>query len=293
MENKTKKENYYKAEKLFDRVYRISSLEGTFLFLFLGDRKALLLDTAYGFGNLKEAIRKITDLPLIIVNSHGHLDHVCGNFQFDEDIYIHASDIELCKSHNSTESRQKIVMGAQRLMNFSSGKTRNALPKDFSEDHYIHQGYGNLVQLPADHAFELGGATIAVHELPGHTKGSVGLEYREEGALFPADAINPLMFLFLPESTDLATYKKTLAKANSLDINHIVFSHSPEIAPKLILEDFIECAEQVDYDRGMPFDAKEFREFAPRICTRSGFGPNDTMKPGFAAIIIDRLRCNH
>jgi glyoxylase-like metal-dependent hydrolase (beta-lactamase superfamily II) len=141
--------------------------------------------------------------------------------------------------------------------------------------------------------FDLGGATIAMHELPGHTRGSVGLEYREERALFPSDAINPLMFLFLPESTDLATYKKTLGKANSLNINHIVFSHSPEITPKSILEDFIDCAEQVDYDRGVPFEAKEFREFAPRICTRSGFGPNDTMKPGFAAIIIDRLRCNH
>jgi glyoxylase-like metal-dependent hydrolase (beta-lactamase superfamily II) len=293
MENKTIENFYYKTEKIFDRVYRISSLEGTFLFLFVGDRKALLLDTAYGFGNLKKAVRKITDLPLIIVNSHGHLDHVCGNFQFDEDIYIHASDIELCKSHNSTESRQKIVLGAQRLMDFSSGKRRNALPEGFLKDHYIHQGHGKLVPLTPDHLFELGGATIAVHELPGHTRGSVGLEYREEGVLFTADAINPLMFLFLPESTDLATFKKTLAKANSLNIKHVVFSHSPEIAPKSILEDFIECAEQVDYDQGVPFEAKEFMEFAPRICTRSGFGPNDIMKSGFAAIIIDRSRCNN
>jgi len=291
MENKTTKDKYYKTEKIFDRVYRISSLEGTFLFLFLGDRKALLLDTGYGFGILKAAIRSITDLPLIIVNSHGHLDHVCGNFQFDEDIYIHAMDIELCKSHNSTESRKKIVTGARQLMDFSSGKAGNALPEDFSEDYYIHQGSGNLIPLTADHVFDLGGVTINTHELPGHTRGSIGLEYLEEGALFPADAINPLMFLFLPESTDLATYKETLGKANSLDIKYVVFSHSSEIVSKSILSGFIECAEQVDYDLGIPFDKKEFREFAPRICPRKGFGPEDTMKPGFAAIIIDRLRC--
>jgi hypothetical protein len=99
------------------------------------------------------------------------------------------------------------------------------------------------------------------------------------------------MFLFLPESTDLATYKKTLGKANSLDIKHVVFSHSPGIASKSILSDFIECADQVDYDRGFPFDEKEFREYEPRICPRKGFGPDDTIKPGFAAIIIDRSRC--
>ena len=284
-------DNYYKTEKIFDRVYRISSLEGTFLFLFLGEKKALLLDTAYGFGNLETVVRKITDLPLLIVNSHGHLDHVCGNFQFDEDIYIHPLDMELCKSHNSAESRQKIVKGARKLMDFTSGQVRNALPDDFSEAGYIHQGYGNLVPLVDEQVFELGGMTITVHELPGHTRGSVGLVYREERAIFPADAINQLMFLFLPESTDLSTYRETLRKANSIDIRHVVFSHSPRIAPKSIFEDFIECADQVDYDRGFPFDEKEFLEYEPRICPRKGFGPNDTMKPGFAAIIIDRSRC--
>jgi len=291
MENKTGTENYYKTEKLFDRVYRISSLEGTFLFLFIGDRKALLLDTGYGFSDLNGAVRKITDLPLIIVNSHGHLDHVCGNFQFDEEIYIHSKDMEICKSHNSTESRHRIVKGARNLMDFTSGEVRNALPDDLSEDEYIHQGYGNLVPLDAGQVFDLGEVTIAVHELPGHTGGSVGLEYREEGILFPTDAINPLVFLFLPESTDLATYKESLQKADSLDIKHVVFSHSPQIASKSILEDFIECAEQVDYDRGFPFEGEDFREFEPRICPRKGFGPNDTLKPGFSAVVIDRSRC--
>ena len=291
MDNKTRAGNYYKAEKIFNRVYRIGSLEGTFLFLFIGDRKALLLDTGYGFCDLKGAVRKITSLPLIIVNSHGHLDHVCGNFQFNEDIYIHPKDMEICRSHNSAESRQKIVKGARNLMDFTSGEVRNALPDDFSEDDYIHQGYGNLVPLNPDQIFDLGGVTLAAHELPGHTMGSVGLEYREEGILFPTDAINPLVFLFLPESTDLATYKESLQKANSLDINYVVFSHGSRIAPKSILEDFIECAEQVDYNRGFPFEGKEFQEFEPRICPRKGFGPNDTMKPGFAAVVIDRSRC--
>jgi len=248
--------NYYKTEKIFDRVYRISSLEGTFLFLFLGKKKALLLDTAYGFGNLEAVVRKITDLPLLIVNSHGHLDHVCGNFQFDEDIYIHPLDMELCKSHNSVESRQKIVKGARKLVDFTSGQVRNALPDDFSEAGYIHQGYGNLVPLAPEQVFELGGMTITVHELPGHTTGSVGLVYREEGAIFPADAINQLMFLFLSESADLPTYRETLRKANSMDIRHVVFSHSSRIAPKSILDDFIECADQVDYDRGFPLMKK-------------------------------------
>jgi glyoxylase-like metal-dependent hydrolase (beta-lactamase superfamily II) len=41
-----------------------------------------MASTIYG-GNQRE-----TDLPLIVVNSHGHPDHVCGNFRFTGDIYI-------------------------------------------------------------------------------------------------------------------------------------------------------------------------------------------------------------
>jgi hypothetical protein len=44
MGNKKKSEDYYKTEKIFDKVYRISSLEGTYLFLFVGEKKALLLE---------------------------------------------------------------------------------------------------------------------------------------------------------------------------------------------------------------------------------------------------------
>ena len=75
--------NYYNVTELRKNVYRIDSAEQVFMDLFVGTEKALLWDTGYGYGNLKEIIREITDLPLIIVNSHGHLDHSCGNYQFE------------------------------------------------------------------------------------------------------------------------------------------------------------------------------------------------------------------
>lgn len=64
----------------------------------------LLFDTGYEYGNLKETIRSIIELPLIVVNSHGHFDHVCGDFQFsDNPIYIHERNMEICKKYNTKE----------------------------------------------------------------------------------------------------------------------------------------------------------------------------------------------
>ena len=55
-----------------------------FCYLIVGDSSAMLVDTAYGQGNLMEAIRKITDLPVICVNTHTHYDHSGGNALFEE-----------------------------------------------------------------------------------------------------------------------------------------------------------------------------------------------------------------
>ena len=74
--------------------------------LIIGREKALLIDTGNGYADIAEAVRKVTQLPLIVVNTHGHLDHTCGNYFFDQEIYIHPDDIELCKKHNSVEMRK-------------------------------------------------------------------------------------------------------------------------------------------------------------------------------------------
>ena len=57
--------------------------------MIVGKEKAMLIDTGHGYGNLKQVVKSITDKPLYIVNTHGHLDHTSGNAQFEEKyIYI-------------------------------------------------------------------------------------------------------------------------------------------------------------------------------------------------------------
>jgi len=56
-------------------------------YLLLGSEKALLIDTGYGDGDLRYLVESITDLPVMVVNTHTHLDHSGGN-GFWEEAYI-------------------------------------------------------------------------------------------------------------------------------------------------------------------------------------------------------------
>ena len=60
---------YYQVEKQ-DGYYRIGSPENVFSYLFVGSKKAALIDTGYGFGDLKSVVRSITDIATIPVEMH-------------------------------------------------------------------------------------------------------------------------------------------------------------------------------------------------------------------------------
>lgn len=56
-------------------------------YLVVGSARALLLDTGLGVGNIRETAAEITDLPLTLVITHEHMDHLGGVSLF-RDAYI-------------------------------------------------------------------------------------------------------------------------------------------------------------------------------------------------------------
>ena len=62
-------------------------------FLVVGEDKAVLIDTMYAKNNILDEVRKITDLPIEVVLTHGHPDHIGGISSFaDCKIYIDEDD---------------------------------------------------------------------------------------------------------------------------------------------------------------------------------------------------------
>jgi enterochelin esterase-like enzyme/glyoxylase-like metal-dependent hydrolase (beta-lactamase superfamily II) len=77
-------------------VWRIEDSRGGVMYLVAGEERALLIDTGWGEGDLSACVAALTPLPLLVVNTHGHPDHIAGNAQFPE-VHIHTNDLPLAQ----------------------------------------------------------------------------------------------------------------------------------------------------------------------------------------------------
>ena len=86
--------NAFTTKAIADGAWHIQDARGGVIYLVAGRERALLIDTGWGEGDLPAHVATRTDLPLTVVNTHGHPDHSSGNGQFDE-VYIHTADLPL------------------------------------------------------------------------------------------------------------------------------------------------------------------------------------------------------
>lgn len=274
----TVQENIYEVRRLDDGLYRIGN-SGVFMDLILGSHHGLLFDTGYGYGDLKQVVRELTDKPLYVVNSHGHVDHACGNEVFGG-AYIHPLDMELCREHNGPAMRTAELDVAQ-------------VSPDFELERHLKLGTGALWPVTEGECFDLGGITCQVMHFPGHTAGSIGLWCPEKRLLYVGDAMNSFVWLFLPESQSLTTYIRSIHKAAQLPFTHMIQSHEPDPVPKRKLWDYLDLVEHLDFESGLPVPVPLGFTGETRICTRLGLHHDDRSHPGFAAIMISRKNAHN
>ena len=90
-------DSWFEVYKLTDTVYAIyedGQFEEVISYLVLGADKGILIDTGNGIGNIKSVVDGITDLPVAVLNTHTHGDHIGGNHLFDE---VYAFDTEFSR----------------------------------------------------------------------------------------------------------------------------------------------------------------------------------------------------
>ena len=80
------KSDWFEVYQLLHQIFAIYEphhFQEVMSFLVIGSTKAMLVDTGMGIKNIKAVVEELTDLPLVVVNTHTHFDHIGDNWRFD------------------------------------------------------------------------------------------------------------------------------------------------------------------------------------------------------------------
>ena len=212
------------------RMYRIVDPLGVAMYLVCGSRRAALLDTGCGVPGLAAVVRQITNLPVTVLLSHGHVDHAMGAGEFGS-AHMNLMDLPVYRAHAAISYRQRFVAGC----GFSNIEL---------EPHLEERA---LKPLRGGDVFDLGGVTVEAYAVPGHTHGSMIFLVPEERAAMFGDACGPGTILLEDWSTDVKTYRRALESVRVLDgrYDRIVRNHGTYESPVFLLETVIEVCDAI------------------------------------------------
>jgi glyoxylase-like metal-dependent hydrolase (beta-lactamase superfamily II) len=108
-------------------IYEPRHFEEVISYLILGDKKAVLLDTGLGIGDMKHLVGELTNLAVVVLNSHTHFDHVGDNHQFDT-IYAMDTPFSRDRSKGIPPKEARAFVGEDQFW--------KAPPEDFSPEAY-------------------------------------------------------------------------------------------------------------------------------------------------------------
>jgi len=212
-------------------IYEPHQLEEVISYLIIGDDRGLLFDTGMGISNIQAVVAGLSKLPVSVVNSHTHNDHVGDNWRFS-DVYGMDTDFTRASARGSRADAQAELAPDEICGALPAGFDAKAYAtKPFHITHWLHDG----------DKIDVGGRSLKVIGTPGHTPDAIALLDEKNGLLFTGDSfyLGPI-YLYRPE-TDLDAYVASMQKLAALapHLQVLLPSHNtpavdPSYLPKVV-----------------------------------------------------------
>jgi glyoxylase-like metal-dependent hydrolase (beta-lactamase superfamily II) len=198
---------WFDVYKLIEGTYAIyepNQFEEVICYLVVGQKRAALIDTGTGIGNLKKVVSKLTDFPVSVILTHEHYDHVAAAYRFkDIAVFDNADALRVLKAGRDNASLQKYLKEEYLW---------KPLPKDFDPGTWTIPSMEPTRLLHDGDMIDLGGRKLEVIYTPGHSPGSICLLDRENRILFTGDHFSPGPLYAHPPDVNIHDYIKSNKK---------------------------------------------------------------------------------
>ena len=198
----------YVSEEILPGVRMVRDSDNDKMFLIRGAKKFALVDCGLGRGELKAYLSQyIGGLPLEVIFTHNHFDHIGQSDQFIRDSEEHIGEADRAEAVRLLKSRD--------------------IPDDIIEKNLLAAHDGDRI--------DLGDRSLIIYAAPGHTAGSLVVFDEQSGNLFTGDSFGSnsptipdalwLQWSQTPLDIYLATVKNTRANFRG-KVQHMMTGHN-------------------------------------------------------------------
>jgi glyoxylase-like metal-dependent hydrolase (beta-lactamase superfamily II) len=200
-------------------IYEDGQFEEVISYLITGSENALLFDTGIGVGDISAIVKQLTGLPVSVLNSHTHYDHVGGNHLFEK-LYGVASAYTVDHMNGRTNDEVKEFIGP--------GWTWKPLPDSTTVDNYSSAAFSITDYVSDGYEIDLGGRVLEVILVPGHTPDALVLLDRENRLMFTGDTFYPASLYAHMGDADFFEYAKSAEKLAGFrnDVDYLLPAHN-------------------------------------------------------------------
>jgi glyoxylase-like metal-dependent hydrolase (beta-lactamase superfamily II) len=229
---------WFTVQEIDNHTFAISEYghwEKVHSFLLMGEKAAVLIDTGLGIDNMKRITDQLTDLPIIVVTTHVHYDHIGSHGEYDT-IFVHESDSEWLINGIKGLPIEKIRKDIVRDITIP-------LPQGFNSDTYKpFQGKPTGLLSDGD-MIDLGNRKLTIYHTPGHSPGHICILDNKRGYLFTGDLLylETPIYAFYP-STDPVALVESLERISRIpNITMVYGSHNQLGINPIILKEVNEA----------------------------------------------------
>jgi len=212
-------DDYFVVQTLDPTTFAIGEpryYQGNYSYLILGRQRAVLFDAGSGLRDIVPVVRSLTQLPVTVIASHLHFDHVGAIGRFDRTAMLDEPSLRA----RTVDSR--LTLRRYEFLGFADRRSTPTLRVD------EWWAPGSSV--------ELGGRRLRVLETPGHTPTSIALYDDTRRQLFAGDFIYPgELYAFLPGASRSAYQATTRSLLSIIDPQARIFAahmEDPDAAVK-------------------------------------------------------------